>query len=150
MARKDAIPGSVRLARLLILTAAALGFGALAAASAEEVLVRGMGGNIGWRVARPDGTVWFRDCKGGLIRLGDGKAEATNVVCDGREPARASGRMIGFDLASGVLRLRDAQGLEQLFFVPTASRAALAGLAEGQTISVSGPVPGHADAVRAD
>jgi len=119
-------------------------------ASAEEALVRGMGRTIGWRVAQPDGTVSFRDCQGGLSGLGDGRLEPTTGRCAGREPVRATGRLVGFEAATGVLRLRDAAGAEQPFFVPDASRAASAGLTDGRILSVSGPVQGHAAIVLAD
>lgn len=129
------------------LAVVALVFGCACAVEGEEALVRGMGRTTGWIVATKDGGLRFRDCQGQLSPIENARIEDTTEHC-----ADASRRI---DLV-GILRRLDGAGRLAVIETPDGQlhsfyidagrpdAPAIAGLAPGQGVRVTGPVAGRA------
>jgi hypothetical protein len=118
-------------------------------ALAEELLIRGMGRTPGWVVATADGEIQFRDCRGQIIELRDGRIDRTTQRCPSTgENVTVTGLVISFDASTQVLVVESQGGKTFGFFVGgLADRSVLDDLAPGVPVEVSGPFPGRASAL---
>jgi hypothetical protein len=119
-------------------------------AGGEQLLVKGMGQTVGWVVATDAGEIRFRDCRGDLTTLQDGRVELTIRRCPaGAGEIELVGTVKHVDAAARILLAEDAAGHVHGFFLDEAlDPRILAGIAAGQPVRVSGPVPGRATRIQ--
>jgi hypothetical protein len=118
-------------------------------ATAEDLLIRGMGRTVGWVVANAKGELHFRDCNGQFSAMRDGRVDRTSRRCPGADaPVTVTGRVSSFDPAAEVLVVEDGAGAAHGFFIGgLTDPSVLNGLAPEVRVEVSGPVAGHATAL---
>ncbi len=119
-------------------------------ASAEALLIKGMGRVVGWPVATAGDVVRFRDCAGVLHDMADGRLARTDKRCGQRQPVALSGVVAAIDARRPLLVLETDDGPRQPFVIARSATGVLAELAVGDRVRVEGPVPGHADRVTAE
>ncbi|HET6522381.1 MAG TPA: hypothetical protein VFG47_21545 [Geminicoccaceae bacterium] len=125
--------------------------GAARTVGAEEMLVRGMGRQIGWLVATDSGQIRFRDCGGRLTPVADGRLERTTRRCPAAPEGvvEVAGVVRAIDPAAGVLLVEDGGGRTHGFYVAAGAggRVLPDGLGVGRPVRVTGTVPGRAGSI---
>ncbi len=143
------VSGRVILMRgaILIPLALAVHLGLAPTALAEEALVKGMGRTVGWLVAADDGSLRFRDCQGQTSPVENARIEATAERCaGGSRSIDLVGTVRRLDGVARVVIIETPDRQLHSFYVDTGrlDAPALAGLAPGQSVRVTGPIAGRA------
>ncbi len=121
-------------------------------ASAEEIMVKGMGRSLGWLVAGAEGTLGFRDCSGRRFAIGDGRVAPAKRHCPKRPPdITAEGVVAAYDPKALLLTIETGDGKRQGFYLSGSAidGAHLGALPDEREIWVSAELSGRVDVIDA-
>ncbi len=115
----------------------------------EEILVKGNGKHLGWRVAANR----FVTCSQAEMEIGEGRIERTGEKCSehGNNSLLASGLVEFVDVKNRTLRVKAESGKSHELFYPAGAEldtgVPLTKVEVGDTVMVWGPVRGRADRI---